>query len=149
MDKVVPLWQAAYYPRREISVDETLIAFKGRSRFKQYKPKKPHKWGVNAWTLAESKTGYVYNWEIYEGKQQQPTEVGLTQRVVTNLVSSVYGRGHHVYMDNYFSSPNLFDELQQNQVGACGTLRLNRVGIPDVANAKPKAGEPPVVTRDS
>ena len=42
----------------------------------------------------------------------------------------MYGRGHHVYMDNYFGSPSLFEELQNNQVGACGTLGLNRREIP-------------------
>ena len=68
LDMIVPLWQGTYYPGRELAVDETLIAFKGRTHFKQYKPNKPHKWGINAWTLAESETGYVYNWDIYEGK---------------------------------------------------------------------------------
>ena len=28
MDTIVPLWQRAYYPGREVAVDETLIAFK-------------------------------------------------------------------------------------------------------------------------
>ena len=60
VDLLIPLWQGAYYPGRELSMDETLIAFKGCTAFLQYKPKKPHKWGLNAWTLAEP-SGYVYN----------------------------------------------------------------------------------------
>ena len=45
-------------------------------------------------------------------------------------------------MDNYFSSPALFDELAKNQTGACGTLRLNQRGIPkEIKTAKPPRGE--------
>ena len=130
-DLIVPLWQEAYYPGRELAIDETLIAFKGRTHFKQYKPNKPHKWGINTWTLAESETGYVYNWSIYEGKQREGnTDVGLTHRVVTNLLEPVYERGHHVYMDNYFTSPALFDELKNHQADAYGTFRTHRRGFP-------------------
>ena len=50
VDLLIPLWQGAYYPGKELSVDETLIAFKGHTAFMQYKPKKPRKWGLNAWT---------------------------------------------------------------------------------------------------
>jgi hypothetical protein len=50
--------------------------------------------------------------------------------VVTSLCQPLYQTGHHVYMDNYFSSPALFCELKANQLGACGTLRANRVGVP-------------------
>ena len=51
-------------------------------------------------------------------------------------------------MDNYFSSPAPFEELARNGVGACGTLRLNRNGIPEeAAKAKPAKGGA-VFTRD-
>jgi hypothetical protein len=39
-------WQRYYYPNRQISVDETLIPFKGRTKLLQYIPSKPHKWGL-------------------------------------------------------------------------------------------------------
>ena len=43
---LIPLWQGAYYPEQDVSVDEALVAFKGRTALMQYKPKKPHKWGL-------------------------------------------------------------------------------------------------------
>lgn len=49
MDMLVSRWQAAYYPDREIAIDETIIPFKGRTSMKVYKPQKPHKWGLNCW----------------------------------------------------------------------------------------------------
>ena len=39
-------WQSTYNMDREISVDETLIPFKGRTKLLNYIPSKPHKWGV-------------------------------------------------------------------------------------------------------
>ena len=140
VDLLIPLWQGAYYPGRELSVDETLIAFKGRTAFMQYKPKKPHKWGLNAWTLAEP-SGYVFNWDLYTGKRGNQTH-GLTFRVVAELCRPIYGKGHHIYMDNYFSSPALFAELEQNNTGACGTLWINRKGVPgQIKTAKPPKGQ--------
>lgn len=123
-------WQAAYGLKREISVDETLIPFKGRTKLLQYMPNKPHKWGIKVWTLAEAKTGYIYNWQLYTGKAGPDAGKGLTHRVVTSLCQPLLGRGHHVYCDNFFTSPALFEELADNQTGACGTLRANRVGVP-------------------
>jgi len=34
---------------------------------------------------------------------------------VTNLTRGVEGFGHKLYMDNFFSSPDLFDDLAQKK----------------------------------
>jgi len=147
---IVQRWQANYKPHREISIDETLVPFKGRTKLLQYIPSKPHKWGLKVWTLADAQTGYVYNWSLYTGKM--PPDVrgrGVAHRVVTSLCQPLYGLGHHLYVDNFFTSPALFEELAVNQTGACGTLRVNRIGVPaEVKHAKPPKGDPPVVHRD-
>ena len=64
---LVTAWQAAYYPNREICLDESMIAFKGRTGAMFYQPKKPHKWGMQAWFLVDSRTAYCYNLNIYSG----------------------------------------------------------------------------------
>ena len=52
-------------------------------------------------------------------------------------------------MDNFFSSPALFKDLAEKQVGACGTLRINHRGVPvDIQQAKPKAGDPLYTAHD-
>ena len=68
LDPLVKNFQEAYHPSREISVDESMIGFKGRLSFVQYMPKKPSKWGMKAFVLAYSKTGYTCNWRLYTGK---------------------------------------------------------------------------------
>ena len=45
----------------------------------------------------------------------------------TNLLD----KGHHVYMDNYYSRPELFSELYFRQTYACGTVRQNHKGLPN------------------
>ena len=59
--------QAQYTLHKEISVDETMISYKGRLGFIQYMPKKPKKWGLKAFVLSDAHTGYVYNWHLYIG----------------------------------------------------------------------------------
>ena len=90
---LVARWQSAYYPAREISIDETIIPFKSRTGMKVYKP---HKWGLNSWNLAEARTGYVWNSElhVYQGKWNNETEVGLYSKVMTTLCQPIYNRGH-------------------------------------------------------
>ena len=104
----------------------------------QYKPKRGGgEWGLNVWTLADQ-DGYVYSWDLYAGKPRgNQAEQGLTFNVVIKLCRLIYNKAHHVFMDNYFSSPALF-ELSRNQTGACDTLRLNRRGILEkIKTAKP------------
>lgn len=50
--------------------------------------------------------------------------------MVLALLHGLEGRGHHIYMDNYYTSPALFSELRDSGFGACGTVRINRRGLP-------------------
>ena len=59
-------FQEAYNLHRDISVDEP---FKGRSTLKQYLPNKPVKRGIKVWMLADAKTGYLTNFEVYTDKK--------------------------------------------------------------------------------
>ena len=60
-------FQSSYTLHREVSVDESMIGFKGRLGFIQYMPKKPTKWGMKAFVLSDARTGYMYNWHLYTG----------------------------------------------------------------------------------
>jgi hypothetical protein len=128
---LVNKWKQAYKPKREVSIDETLVPYKGRTKLLQYIPNKPHKWGLKVWTLADAKSGYVWNWMLYTGKHTHDQQArGATHQIVMTLCDPLLNLGHHVYCDNYFTSPALFEDLADNQTGACGTLRVNRVGVP-------------------
>ena len=67
---------------------------------------------------------------------------GVTHGVVLRLLEGLEHRGHLVYMDNYYTNPTLFAPLLQLVFGACGTVRINRRGMPkEVTEAKLKKGE--------
>ena len=52
ISSMVEAWQDAYDIEKSVSVDECMIAFKGRVSMRQYMPKKPSKWGLKGWVLA-------------------------------------------------------------------------------------------------
>jgi len=55
---------------------------------------------------------------------------------VANLTRGVAGFGHKLYMDNFYSSPDLYDDLAQKKIFCCGMVRLHRKGMPK--DLKPK-----------
>ena len=71
LDALLVNFQCLYTPGQELSIDEQMISFKGRLSFLQYMPKNPTKWGMKAFVLADSSTGYVYNWKLYTGKHKK------------------------------------------------------------------------------
>lgn len=68
---------------RHLSIDESMVAFEGRSGMKQYMPMKPINRGFKVWALADSASGYLINFETYTGKNSNNlTELGLRENVV-------------------------------------------------------------------
>ncbi len=130
-----------FVPNKNLSIDEAMISFKGRHSFLQYLPKKPKKWGMKAWALADANLGYIYNWKLYCGKEEGGREP-LGHRVVTGLLAGLERKGYHVYFDNYYTSPTLCKRLLTLGFGSCGTVRLDRKGIPkSFKGATPNKGD--------
>jgi len=69
---------------------------------------------------------------VYLGQDRQRAAQHLTatHATVTNLTREVEGFGHKLYMDNFFSTPDLFDDLDQKKNYCCRTVRLHRKGMP-------------------
>lgn len=122
-----------FQPGQSISVDERVVRSKARFSFRQYLPKKPVKWGTKVWALCDSKTSFCCNFSIYTG-QAVPgqADVGLTQRVVQDLCVYSHNKGHVLYTDNFYTSGRLADALNQDGIQLVGTIRLNRVGVPEL-----------------
>lgn len=60
-----------YSPSGNLTIDEQLVAFKGRCGFVQYMPNKPAKFGIKIIMVVDVKYPYVYNFEIYAGLQPE------------------------------------------------------------------------------
>nr|XP_039254067.1 piggyBac transposable element-derived protein 4-like isoform X2 [Styela clava] len=128
---VLPLFQSCYTPGRDIAIDETLIPFKGKISFRQTIKTKRARTGIKVWVLAESLTGYVSRLQIYTGRD--PTagkETGLATRVVKYLINPYEGLHHHLYVDNFYTSAELFEYLLSKGVYACGTSKCNAASFP-------------------
>ena len=121
-----------------VSIDESMIKFKGRSSLKQYLPMKPTKRGFKMWALADSTNGYVYNFQIYKGRDPGRT-TSLGEHVVRDLTKELEFSYRQVYFDNYFTTPNLLEYLYQKGIYAAGTIRVNRKNMPkDFCRSKKK-----------
>ena len=116
-----------------------MVKFKGRKFFRQFLPSKPIRYGFKLFTLAESKTGYVWDFEVYTGKAAE-AEQKHTQKVVLRLMVPLEGKGYRVFTDNFYSSPELFLTLEDKKIHACGTVRNTRKGLPkDIMDKKNRA----------
>ena len=142
LDELVLCCTSYYVPGQAISIDERMVAFKGRSGMKQYLKDKPTKWGFKLWVLADSTTGYTYKFQIYTGKRLTKTKNGLGHDVVMDLMQSLFKQGYHLYIDNFYSSPTLFRDLFVQGCFCTGTVRDNRTGFPKgFGNPLPKRAE--------
>ncbi|XP_045071843.1 piggyBac transposable element-derived protein 3-like [Coregonus clupeaformis] len=131
MDDIRTACQAHYHPKKELSVDERMVATKAKTGMTQYMKDKPNKWGIKLFVLAESNNGYTLNFNVYVGKAHTPSVHGLSYDAVMDLIQpSHLGTGYHIYMDNFNTSPKLFLSLGSMKFGACGTYRSNRKGCP-------------------
>ena len=56
--------------------------------------------------------------------------VRATYATMTELTRKTEGCRHELYMDNFFSSPELYDDFTKKQIYCCGTVRPNRSCMP-------------------
>ncbi|CAC5415608.1 unnamed protein product [Mytilus coruscus] len=118
-----------YKPHMIVSIDEAMIGFNGRLGFKQYVLLKPTKRGIKVWVRTDPNNGYINDFQVYTGKTANNPELNLGKRVVLDLMTPVFGLGHHLYCDSFFTSPDLFINLWDHGTYAFGTVRANRKGL--------------------
>ena len=140
-----------YHPQQNVSIDEACCPFKGRLHFRVYNPTKPNQFHIKLFQLSESSSNYIIGFEVYTGKgtssaadvaNPMDKECSRTTKLVLGLLEKfkLLNKGHCAYMDNYYSSPELFEELYFHETYACGTVHTNRKGMPDCIkriNVKP------------
>lgn len=135
-----------YVPDRDISIDESLMLYKGRLSWKQYIPSKRSRFGVKSYYLCEAKSGYVYSGIIYTGKgtllNQKYKDLPLTTQIVMTLMEPLLNKGYCLTTDNFYTSPQLANILVSHTTDTYGTIRQNRKGLPGYFKSKKlKKGE--------
>ena len=121
-----------YYPGKNLSVDESLVLFKGRLAFKQYiKTKRAH-FGIKLYELCSS-NGVTLDFFVYCGKgffddenDEEHKDFSVTEKIPAKLMSGYYGNGHCVFVDNFYTSPKLAEYMLDNNTYLCGTINRKR-----------------------
>lgn len=118
-------------------IDEMLVGFRGRCRFKMYIPSKPEKYGIKIMALTDARTQYLYNAYIYAGKDSDGRGLTMEERKlnkptqsVIRLAKCLYNSNRNITADNWFSSVELAELLFANKLTFVGTLRKNKKEIP-------------------
>lgn len=66
------MFKEDYTPDQHVSVDESLMKFRGRLSYIQFNKSKRARFGIKFFKICESKTGYSSGFEIYTGKKKVP-----------------------------------------------------------------------------
>lgn len=119
-----------FQPFQNVAIDERLVKSKHRSGIRQYIANKPAKFGLKLWVLADSKTGYTYDFIVYTGKTNEVYLHGLGYHVVMKLLEPLLTQGYHAFFDNFYTSVRLLNDLYLLGTPACGTVTENRKGFP-------------------
>ena len=63
-------------------------------------PKKNKAW-IQVWIRADTKNGFVSEFQVCVGIKKESENV-LGARVVKSLTTTIIGKNHHTYCDNFF-----------------------------------------------
>ena len=128
--------QKNYNPGEYLTVDEQLCNTKGRVSFRTYIPTKPGKYGIKIWCLADSKTSYLSNAQIYTGKSGNKSEDNQGERIVRQLAEPFLDKRRTITTDDFFTGMSLAKYLRTRKTGLIGTVRKSRRFLPSKINEK-------------
>lgn len=134
----------AMQPTKFQAIDEHMIRFKGHNIMRQFVKGKPIQWGFKVWCRCDSKSGYLFEFDLYMGKKLGAVQYGLGESVVLNLSEKLERLGCQLFIDNYFNSPMLQVVLYGRKIFSAGTVRTNRKHLPkksESQEAKMKKGD--------
>ncbi|CAH1995715.1 unnamed protein product [Acanthoscelides obtectus] len=129
--------QSAYTLGTNMCIDEMLVSFRGRSKFKMYMPAKPCKYGLKVMALTDARTRYLYNAYIYCGKDSDGFDLSDTEKLyskptqaVLKLAKPIFGTHRNITADNWFTSIELVNLLKSKGLTYVGTIKKNKGEIP-------------------
>lgn len=122
-----------YMPSENLTVDEQLLAFRGRCPFRMYIPNKPAKYGLKLVFVNDNKSKYLLGAIPYLGKQgtRCPDDLNLGHYFTKELTRPFHQTNRNVTTDNWFTSvPLVIDLLDNCGMTLVGTVRGNKKEIP-------------------
>jgi hypothetical protein len=138
------LWK----PGRDIAINESILRYTSRAKEITTVPNKPTPTGLKVWNSAQR--GFIMAWCWHRpGRKHGPVGVivpkrgkkqiiNKTQAFVLALLAKLPPRKYHVYMDNLFTSNELFLYLCELGHTATGTCRTNSGVVSELVELKRK-----------
>ena len=123
-----------YSPGKSLSMDESLVLFKRWLSFKQYISSKRARFGIKLYQLC-TYNGILLDFIVYHGNLQ----TGLislencpliTERIPAMAKQKYLNKGHHLFIDNYYTYLSLAEFLMLNGTYVTGTIREHRKHFP-------------------
>lgn len=65
--------------------------------------------------------------------------LGKSGAVIPRLMETLLNKGYRLYVDNWYTSQELFPYLHENATAKCGTAQKNRIKLPRVFTETPPA----------
>ncbi|XP_051170484.1 piggyBac transposable element-derived protein 4-like [Leptopilina boulardi] len=145
LDHLITNFQAVYRPGENISIDESLLLWKGRLKFKQFNRNRRSRFGIKLYEMCESKSRYAYNVKIYAGKDADKSytdkRIGVSGEVVKLLIGDLNEQGGTLFIDNWYTSPMLALQLHNQKTNVFGTVRINPKHLPKLNAKEIKRGQ--------
>lgn len=121
-----------YYPGKRLSIDESMMPFRGRSPNRQYLPDKTHQWGEKFYTLSDAVNALIFRVMLYGGKADPLAGKGHAGKVVKELAADLLNNGHSLFMDNFYNSAALAEHLLANGTYVTGTMKKQTMPCKEV-----------------
>lgn len=85
-----------FIPSDCVTIDEQLVPFRGRCKFRQYMPSKPTKYGIKIFWMCDARVPYAIDGTVYTGRQPgQEVQRNLGESVVQQLCSGIRQTGEY------------------------------------------------------
>lgn len=141
-DSFVDHCKMYYTPFEHCTIDEQLMGFRGRCRFRVYIKSKPDRYGLKVVMLNDSKTSYMLNAIPYTGQVKTDNKEPIPTYYVRNLSQPIHGTNRNITTDNWFTSVPMFNMmLVDYKLTMVGTMRANKTEIPAKFLAAKSKGE--------
>ena len=137
LEKLAQNFQKYYVLGKNVTIDESLLQYKGRNSMKFYIPMKPHKYGFKIHLLCDSDTHYLYNMLFDPGKNGKEfmnfeDNSSLTESIVLRLLSCIKdNKQRNVFFDGWYSSISLMKKLTKMGYLNTTVLRNNSKELPE------------------
>ena len=119
-----------YKPTENSTIDEQLYPYRGHTKFTQYIPSKPAKYGIKIWWICDAETAYPLKGIIYTGKRGNVRGKNQSERDVKELAALFKNSGRNITMYDYFTTLPVAKHLLLWKSTITDTLRQNKPHIP-------------------